>query len=315
MRFVLLGNFAQVHSTEGYVADALAALGHPVTRVQEDSLTPSGLVAVLSALEPDWLLSSKFQLRGMPFNEVRSRPEVLADVLRTVRRALPRLKVACWVFDLMRREFRADRYDWSRQVSAECDRFFCTDSVLASDAGVTNGRLLRQGYPGPDKYGAADPRQACDVLFLGDDYGPRKAWVRALGQEFGAAFRWHRSGVYDHRALLTAVASARVVVGPPHPSYPGYWSNRLYLTAGYGGLFAGPTVEGMLTEGWMNGRHYLNLPGTHDRETCRRLRAYLDPDNSGALDEIRRAGTQLCRDNFTFRHRCVDLVRELETVT
>lgn len=320
MNILYVGNFAQIRSTEGYVADALEAEGCRVLRVQEDKYLPAEMIDLVQRRAPHGptaFLFSKCELRGMAFREVQSDPYVLTNFLHDLRQKTSIGPIACWVFDLMRAEFSPTRYTWALAVSECCDRFFCTDSGLATDPNIKNGRLLRQGYPRPTDGVKIDTmrrvKYECDVAFLGEAYGPRKLWIRALGREFGNRFRWFRDGVHCDE-LFHLCRSAKIVVGPPYPNFPGYWSNRLYLTTGYGGLFAGPTVDGMLTEGWMNGEHYLNLPGNDHQETCERLRRYLEPANADTLDEIRRKGTELCRSQFTFRHRVRDLVRELETV-
>lgn len=314
MRFMFLGNFEQKHSTEGYISDALCAAGHFVSKIQEDRSTPGQLIALISDLEPDVLISSKFQLQGLPFSFTRSEPISLVAVLRTVRRTFPKLKIAAWVFDLMRPEFRQDRYDWSRGVSSECHRFFCTDSVLAADTSIYNGRLLRQGYPGPVKEIKLETMRHArcegDVTFLGDAYGPRKLWIRALQREFGSRFKWYRAGIHGNE-LFHVCQSAKIVVGPSYPHFHGYWSNRIYLTAGYGGLFVGPATDGMLGEGWVPGRNYWGTELDVELQ-IEQIRYLLK--NPETADKVRAEGTRFCRMHHSFHNRIPELIRELESI-
>lgn len=311
MKFLYCGGFRRTWDTEVYVADALESLGHEVKRIQEDEWSADRMVLKCEEYvrrngPGHVFLSSKCQLAGMPFRNQILDPRPVAEFLRRVNGA--GMRTCLWVYDLVREEFNPNRYRWAARLNEVCDRFVTTDS------GLGFGDCVRQFYPGPldgqvpDSYPEKRRKYECDVAFLGECYGPRKAWLRELQREFGPRFRWVRDGVHGDD-LFDFCASAKVVVGPPWPYYPEYHSNRVYLTAGYGGLYAAPTTDAMRAEGWVAPVNFFHL--SRDAGTaCRQLRDLLaSPD---VADRVRRAGQRFCQENFTARHRAAELVKLLE---
>lgn len=306
MRFLYAGNFSQVRSTEGYVADALVSLGHDVRRVQEDEWSAGRMLLYVEEYVRKYgnghvFLSSKCQLAGLPFRQMTVNPTPLVGFLNRVRDA--GMRPALWVYDLMRAEFNMGRYQWARLCASACDRFVTTDS------GLGFGDCVRQGYPGPtlewEPYTHTPkvrPEYECDVAFLGEVYGPRKTWLAALRREFGPRFRHFNDGVHGDD-LFDLCRSAKVVVGPPYPAFPGYWSNRLFLSTGYGATFACPEVEGMSAEGWQPYVHYYPLSRENFVEDLKNLLA-----GEGIMYRIKHDGQTFCQSYHTVKHRAQDLI-------
>lgn len=297
MKFAYIGNFTQVRSTEEYVALGLEANGHEVVRIEENE---HDYASALNALPTDSfvLLFSKLQLRDMPFKQQCKDVEPTISFLRAVGESSGCRGVVAWLFDLMRPEFNVGRWRWANAVAKVCDKFLCTDSGL----NVPNVGCLRQGYPGPlHGMGRKKSELECRVGFLGELYGMRKYWWNMLKRDLDVK-RFTDVFCDD---LLDCCASCDVLVGPPYPSYPGYWSNRIYLVTGYGGLFATNTVEGMLSEGWEPNVNYVALP-TDVGAASAKLKWWLRDENAALRAEIRVRGTVHAR-KLTYARRAQDL--------
>lgn len=310
-----LGNFRQEHATEGYIGDALARLGVDVLRIQEDSDDPQSMYCRVKSIRPDVLLFSKCELSGLPFKYSKENPEKLKMFLHRVQHL--GVKTVCWVFDLMRESFSPTRYHWAIEVSKVCDAFYCTDSGLADDPEITNGRLLRQAYPDitvPDLYhhqrGIKTPKYEYNIAHLGEIYGDRRSWVRYLRNTLGARFGVIDTAIGDHE-LRNLAASCNIIAGPSYPFFPGYWSNRLYLVTGYGLCFACPTVEGMAEEGWIPGIHYIELKGDVSQQAATLSELGSDPS---WYTRIAIQGQAFCRANHSFSHRAGKLKGYLEVL-
>jgi hypothetical protein len=341
VRFIYVGNYRPHWSTEGYIANCLEQLGHPVHRLQDNLYTPEQAAARVREItresrlsdpyQPVVLLFCKCELRGCSFRNTVNHPKRLLHFLSEVRtgqrgegRGEEREKegreregvdlVACWMFDLIRKDFSPQRHYWAEKVSPCCDVFFSTDSGNVDDTTLQNQALLRQGYPGPGDVtrdlsrGELTDGYRCDVANLGSVYGYRSGWVRNLYTRFGDRFASFQSGIHGN-ALFDFCKSAGVVVGPPYPYYPGYWSNRLYLVTGYGGCLACPTVEGMEEEGWLPGTHYAALP----LETNHAADVLEDLVKDEPLqNHLRENGQKLAFAKHRMIHRVADLVQYLE---
>lgn len=294
MRFVYLGNFTQVRSTEEYIALALESLGHSVQRVQEGLDTIATLPRVVDSSDADVFLFCKMQLHGFTSADAERNTGSLMRVLARIRK-----RKVCWIFDLMRQDFSSNRYAWAKAIHASVDLLVTTDSQLGF------GACVRQGYPGPtEDKGEPKSKYRCDVTHLGDVYGHRRVWLREMRMKLNGSFAVHNGVFCDD--LFDLAKSTRIVMGPPYPYYPGYWSNRIYLATGYGACFAAPEVQGMAEEGWQPWVHYVPLPLDHGK-AAETMNEALKQD----LEHVRRAGQQLCWERFTYKHRAEELCRLL----
>ncbi len=186
--------------------------------------------------------------------------------------------------------------------------FATTDGTAASR--LQHGVCVRQGVPD-------DVDETCpwsvgyegSVLFLGELYEERAAFGLALQDLFGARFCHARNVRCGD--LTRLVREHKVIVAPNWPRVSDYWSNRIYVVTGHGGLFVGPTIEGMAREGWVPGVNYLAL--SDDVMDVARIVADMHtvavPDG---YEAVRRAGYAHARAHCTYDARVADLVRHIE---
>jgi hypothetical protein len=304
MRILYLGSFQRIWHTECYIANALTGGGHDCIRLEESTATQASIVDRAAEIRPDLLLFAKARFReanhGWPA-DARAVRAMIAAVRPFVR------QVACWVFDLLAPAFSTARFEWAREVAADCDLFATTDGFTAGS--LPNAAVVRQGVPDDVEHDAPWPEDHTgDVFFLGTAYGERGRLVAALAERFSNRFRC--VGNCRGSALTRLVRGYRVCVGPHEPHYAGYWSNRIYVVTGHGGLFAAPAVPGMEDEGWQAGRHFIELP----REPAamgERLAEIIRDEPADALRQIQLAGYHLATERFSYRHRVAELLARL----
>lgn len=305
MRILYLGSFRRAWHTECYIANALASASHEVLQLEEATATAATIVAHVEQSRPDLLLFAKARFReanhGWPA-DARAVRAMIAAVRPFVGR------VACWIFDLLAPEFSSSRFEWAREVAAGCDLFATTDGFTAGR--LPNAAVVRQGVPDDVEHAAPWPADhAGDVLFLGTPYGERRRLMAALADRFGNRFRCVSN--CRGQALTRLVRSYRVCVGPHEPYYADYWSNRIYVVTGHGGLFAAPAVPGLQDEGWQAGQHFIALP-PEPRLMAERLGELLRDEPPHALHEIQRNGYRLADERFSYRHRVAELLACLD---
>ena len=224
MRIAYVAKHDQANSNddEGAIAHALTKLGHDVQRLRE------GRGQDACKMEADFLL-----FHGWDDAE-----------------ALHRVKVpkVFWYFDLVTtlcdsiRGRQERRQDWMRRIIPLVDLGFCTDGDFVAQDKTGKLVCLRQG---------ADERVAgfgrpmgrdIPILMTGSDRGgtKRQSFVDEMFTRWGGEWfvRVH-SGVHG-RALADLIASSRVVVAPDFPATDRYWSNRAFLTLGFGGFLLHP---------------------------------------------------------------------------
>jgi hypothetical protein len=308
MKIVYLGAFSLPHNTECYIANAFERLGHELVRLEETTSDQASIVAACRRHEPDLLLFAKARFREANHGW----PDDAEPIRRMIAAVRPHVgRVVCWVFDLLAREFRQERFQWAARVAEACDSFATTDGATAPQ--LPNAVVIRQGMP--DDVDRSCPWRPApspiggDVLFLGCAYQDRQVLVEALGRRFSGASRFCVVNNVRSSGLTRLVRSYRFVVGPHYPYFAGYWSNRLYVVTGHGGLFAAPAVQGMDAEGWLPGRNYLELP-LEPRAMAAQLEEYLRWDTT-SLDEIRRTGFEHAGTACTYDRRVQELLKHL----
>ncbi len=310
MKFFYVGDFYKDWSTEWLIADQLLKAGHTVVKFQEDNYNPTTImVDFRRAIKqdnqpPEVVLFTKFQVRGASF---KHNPQVLESLLKSIKSTFG-TPLVCWQFDLLRREFSEERYRWASAIAPICDLFLSTDAGLD----IPNNTLLRQGCPGPSRECDVGRGQdlyeySCEVAHVGGVYGWRRDWAANLQQHFN--FR-----VFDKvrgDKLFDVCKSAKIVIGPPYPAFPGYWSNRLYAMTGYGACLACPEVSGMAEEGWIPDVHYCKLPEHLDEQIPVLHKLLLDEERRRAISE---AGQRFTFANHTFKHRVANLLERTKAL-
>jgi hypothetical protein len=308
MKVVYVGSFGEEWSTENYISRAMARAGCDVTRLDEKQTSVVFLEGLLKTVKPDLFLFTKCRLGGGPrWGGSGIRTPILLDRLRGLYGAS-----ACWMFDLISPEFSGYRWRWSRGVCEAADFFFTTDGNAARHLlGHGNPIVLRQGIGDDVRPGMPVRSMQRTACFLGSVYHGREAEVAALRDLRG------EFAVIDNvrgAMLSDLMASVSMVIGPTRPCLPGYWSNRLYVVTGYGGLFVGPEVSGMRDEGWIPGEHYIASHTMHaDGSLSPAYSSIVDfireiKDAPHEMLVVRRAGQRLALAHHTYDHRVADLL-------
>lgn len=276
---------------EGAIGDALDRLGHRVLRVQERLVTED----LASRAEADFCLFHKWY-----------DPTCLYYLSR-------RLPCVFWYFDLVRyqdeslAERNGSRISWMMEVLDHAQLGFCTDGDWVNSD--SSGKLVRlcQGIdqrakPYFDKH---SEDEIYDLTFTGISRGGgsgRESFVRWCERRYARQFRHVSSGVHgSHLARL--IYKSKILLAPDHPATDDYWSNRLFLTLGYGGFLLHPHCETV--------RNYYTpdeLVTYHNRDDlATKIDYYLrHPEER---ERIRQAGFARTWRDHTYQKRCEQLVR------
>lgn len=288
MRIVYVAKFDQHNSNddEDAVAHALTELGHQVIRVDE----ARGYKA--AGQRGDFLLCHKW---------------ADTDALRAIK--IPKV---FWYFDLV--DFpdptlskrNQTRLNWMRDVLPLVDLGFCTDGDWVSKD--TTGKLVHL-FQGADARIAGRGQELVDqetppILFSGIRNGGRGRanFVDEMTIQYSGAFL-QVQGVY-RQALANLIASTRIVVAPDAPVSDVYWSNRVYMTLGFGGFLLHPYCK-LLAEHYEDGKEIMFY---RSREELHAIiqRYYFQPEACRAIGD---AGLQRTLAQHTYGHRVQELVR------
>lgn len=272
---------------EGAVMHALRELGHTVLPLREH------LGHKAARLEADLCLFFKW-----------------CDVsaLQTLAGKMARV---FWYFDLVDWPDAtlagrcASRRQWMADVLPHVEAGFCTDGDwCAADA---TGKLawLPQGADEQVVgFGTAEPAEP--ILFTGIARGgglAREGFVAEMRARYGPRFRHVPNGVHG-RALADLIAGAQIVVAPDAPVTSRYWSNRVYLSAGFGACLLHPYCE-RLTGHYANGHEVVYYRGRDDLH--RKIAYYLE--RPACRRNIAAAALERTQREHLYRHRCAELLR------
>lgn len=220
-----------------------------------------------------------------------------------------------WCFDLI--EWAEDplvakrslaRREWITQMTDVCDLGFCTDGDwVARD---TSGRLV-QLMQGADqriagfgqKMGGQKP-----LLFAGNDKGGRlrRSFVQEITYTWQGCFS-HVERMYGIE-LADQIASSKVVLAPDFPVTDRYWSNRVYITCGFGGILLHPFCRG-LAEHYKDGRDILFYK---DRQHLNKLICEMITAKPERRREFRDNALKRTLEEHTYLHRVEKLIEVVE---
>ncbi len=295
MRIIYVAKHDQTCSNddEGAITDALTKLGHDVQRVRE--------------------------------SQVRSAFRVEADVclFHHCHDFASLLRVKCpkvfWYFDLIDHPdpTLAKRCEVRKQWIADATEIskvgFCTDGDWVAKDATGKLRWLMQGAdqryvglhrkPMPSKDNEhVLPDGRCKILYTGIERGGqgRQSFVNEMRDKYGANFHHYVSGKHGW-VLAQTIAGASIVIAPDSPCTARYWSNRVYLTLGYGGFLLHPYCHGLT-------QHYSSrqLAMYQDRE---HLHLMIDYYLERQDEALRVAADGLARTikDHTYVNRCAEL--------
>lgn len=281
---------------EDAVTHALQKLGHEVVCVHEKARHRPGIE--FDNISADLCLFFKWEEFGH------------------IARISKRMPCVFWYFDMVdsddltlkpRCQFRMN---WMRNVIPHCTVAFCTDGDWVNRD--ESGKLVHLMQGADERFiGMGSPCElATPILFTGMiNHGQSRAnhiaelFVR-YGNKFSVLGADGQRGRVHGRQLANTLASAKIVVAPDGPNTDNYWSNRVYLTLGFGGFLLHPYCEKLT-------HHY-----TPDKELIYyRSRSHLNELIDQYIDDVnfryklQRAGFDKTVSHHTYRHRCEELIR------
>lgn len=309
MRILYLGNFYSWWATEHYVSRGFERLGHEVRGLDVVQVDHAKIVNECRCFKPDVLVFAKAQFRGA-HGEWPQAGHAVAKMVYACRPFVG--KVVCWLWDLMAEEFSPSRWQWSKIINECVDLYAMTDGYTAPR--LSRAVVIRDGCPDDVDESIGWPTEyAGDVLFLGSVYGDRPKLIEALRLKFGPRFCHVTSGVHG-RDLTKLVRSYRIVVGPHYPRFDHYWSDRIYVATGHGGLYCGPLIAGMADDGWQGSHNYLATPRDVDgivEKAAYHVTEARDQDWRDWQDGIRRRGHEHARTHCTWENRIEQMLAAL----
>ena len=292
IKIFYIGGFSKSYDTEVYIAHALRELGVDVKCWDESlNLTLTMLLERIDDFKPDFVLLSKNRRYGKPL----------------IERLRGRYMTVSWLFDLyhgLPREMNSTR-------SVKDSPFFA-DMVFMSDGGefLVKKETLRQGIHEPEaKLLKRDYKY--DVAFIGSDtYVKRHQMIEFLKETYGKRFvHYGMGGLPETRGmeLNEILATSKVIVGDSVPA-DRYWSNRIYEVLGRGGFLLHPRVNGLEKEF----RYYEHfIPFDHGNlDQIKEITDYFITHDE-EREKIRLAGHKFCKENYTYKIRCQNLLQKL----
>lgn len=302
MRILYVAKHDQVRSNddEGAITDALTKLGHDVQRVREKYGSTAHKVDADFCLFHHW-----------------------NDFAALKRVKCPKV---FWCFDLIDARDPTlvtrskTRIAWIREATSLVSLGFCTDGDWVAGDNTRKLHQLMQGadqrYVGKfkvnDEIDVSSNRKSgvarMPLLFTGIAKGgtKRQSFVDEMLLRYGCMFSHYSGGKHGH-ILAELIASASIVLAPDAPITDHYWSNRVYLTLGYGGFLLHPYCNGL----W---QHYddTELAYYRSRAELHELITYFleRPDVA-----TRRSAAGLARTirDHTYVNRCAELCKIVES--
>lgn len=289
------------------ISYALEQLGHTVLRFRESELSDHLYGNMVSGC--DFLLFHHF-----------NRWDILDRI------TIPKV---FWNFDLV--EYPNDyqlakrnrgRLEWFAQATPRVLCGFCNDGDFVAKDRTGKLSVLKEGidsrYAGK---GVADPRlPPIDILFVGSSTGGdgRRGFVSEMRDSWAGQFVHvgENPPFIWTRELANLIARAKIVVAPDHPITNRYWSNRVYVTLGFGGFLIHPYCWGVID-------HYASIfgdlsPGVgpfviyRDRADLKKqIHTFLHPKNAKVRQQVSERGMLYTLSNHTFLHRCAQLIRRV----
>lgn len=309
-KITFLGNFRVDYTSETHHANTLESLGYNVVRLQETADTTGKILR--EAMTSDlfvWIHTHGWNTPGGLTME-----QVLLE-LRDAGVPTMTYHLDLW-FGLNRQK---DLH--KHPVYQHIGHFFTVDSQMAewfNNKTSVKGHYLPAGvYDKECTYTPATPER--DLIFVGSkSYHPewpyRPKLINFLEQNYPDKFSLYgREGVKTVRGqeLNELYASTKVVVGDtlcPNFNYPDYWSDRIYETLGRGGFLIHPYIKGLEKE-FEDKKHVVFYEYNNWDQLDDLINYYLENDKE--RENIRKAGHEFVKKNYTYRNRWQSILKEL----
>ena len=307
---VFLGNFRVDFTSESHHAKSLESLGHKVIRMQETEARSENILDL--ALKSDlfvWIHTHGWRTPGSLTME-----EVL-DTLKENNIPTMTYHLDLW-FGLQRQKDLE-----VMPVYKKIGHFFTVDSQMAqwfNEKTRVKGHYLHAGVFGEECiYKQSITKR--DVAFVGSKkYHPewqyRAKLVDWLEDTYKNKFEHYgNGGIKNVRgiALNKIYWTTKVVVGDTlclNFNYPDYWSDRIYETLGRGGFLIHPYIPGIEKE-FVDKKHVVFYEYGNFEQLKELIDYYLVNDEE--REAIRKAGHELVKNNYTYKHRWQTILKEL----
>ena len=275
---------------EDAISHALEVLGHRVVRIQETEGFNAARVSGDLCLFHKWEDVETLKLVDMPkvfwyFDLVRwpSDPTLGARCERrveSIERVLPYVDLGFMTDGDYVLARDSDKLHWLPQG--------------ADERGVGRGLMTLPQY---------------DILFTGNERKcgvGRMEFVMEMRGKYGhARFHQVRDGVHG-QALKDLIASSKIVVAPNCPVTNSYWSNRVYLTLGFGGFMLHPYCAG-LTHHYEDKKELVYYSNMEDLYT--KIGYYLKCSSGvNSAEAIAESGLKRTIKEHLYRHRLEKLL-------
>jgi hypothetical protein len=293
-KIIYLGKKDRQHKEiEDGVMDSFKLMGYKVELFDDQNYNPEEVINACKGAKLFLFHKGGFSTKGD--SDMYNSIDKLTYTLNKIE--CPRV---LWFVDkvYMEREILIDR------IIDFVDYSFFTDETFLRRHKIPNGFSLKQGCQIKRFKGKKNPAFECDVAFIGDIYGERQMFVKALGQLLGDKFRTY-SSVYD-KDFADLCKSARVIISPNYPMDDFYWSNRIYDVLGNGGFLFHPDLEGLKGTGILEGQHFIGYSNWLDIED--KLEYLLSPKANKLIKSVTKQGQKEVITNHTYLTRCRKII-------
>jgi len=308
---VFLGNFRVDYTSESHHAKSLEDLGHSVIRMQESEARSEDILA--ACINSDlfiWIHTHGWETQG------KITMEKVLETLKTL--SIPSMTYHLDLWFGLQREKDLESFPVYKMI----DHFFTVDKKMAewfNKNTKVKGHYLPAGVFGPECI-VQDVTKKHDVIFVGsrkyhDEWAYRPKLIDWLDRSYGNRFEQYGSGgVKSVRGmhLNKLYWSTKVVVGDTlclNFNYPDYWSDRVYETLGRGGFLIHPYVKGMEKE-FEDRKHLVFYEYGNFEQLKELIDYYIEHDEE--REQIRIAGHELVKNNYTYKHRWEYILKELK---
>lgn len=298
---------------EGAIAYSLKQLGHEVICVHEKKrYRYSHLTAVshMNRLGADLCLFHKWD-----------NPAEIAQI---------KCPKVFWYFDMVESddptlvERSVIRINWFKQVIPSVDLAFLTDgSWILKQKRTEQPHWRKYSWlmQGADERFVGqmpvDPNiKSPPILFMGtQNHGSaRVQQINLLQARYGNKFQYlggdsprNRKHQYE---LAKIIANTKMVIAPIGPGNDYYWSNRVYLTLGFGGFLLHPKYKGMCVfaedAAYQEGKHYVGYDT--NEELFSLINKYLEEGTREERETVARQGYERTLKGHLYTHRVIQLL-------
>lgn len=305
-----LGNFRVDYTSETHHANSLESLNHTVIRLQETEIKSEDIYTKASKSDLFiWVHTHGWRTPGRTGMDQVLR-QLKEDGISTMTYHLD-----LW-FGLQRQKDLE-----SVPVYKHIEHFFTVDKQMSdwfNKETDVKGHYLPAGvYDAECQYKDSVPQK--DVIFVGSrKYHPewtyREKLIGWLENTYQNKFEHYGvGGVKSVRGkeLNRLYWNTKVVVGDTlciDFEYPYYWSDRVYETIGRGGFMIHPYVRGMEKE-FTDKENIVFYEYGNFKQLKELINYYLEHDEE--RETIRKAGHDLVKNNYTYKHRWQTILKEL----